>query len=170
MASNQAGLVSRLRDRRFNGYLGVKLPHPLDAEVEAVVLAYMGGTAAGREGMLDAVGDRTAGVLSAYGQRMASMAVRTGALTDLRRGVVGVGMAEGRLQDYRDNLFVLSAINDSASLIGTSLGKVIDGLKDLLPPAGLAALRAFDRRVERDKSLEAFGLGRSGTGESFLYV
>jgi len=71
---------SRFQDRRFNGYLGVRLPHELDGEVDAFVIAYMS-----RPEPLD-LGRRAAGVLSAYGQRMASVAVRTRAPEPLRRG------------------------------------------------------------------------------------
>ncbi|WP_329338161.1 hypothetical protein OG866_25610 [Streptomyces sp. NBC_00663] len=162
--------VSRLRDRRFNGYLKVRLPHPLDAEVKAVVVAYWAGSAEGKEGLLEGVDGRVAGVLNAYAQRMASIAVRTGSVDDLRRGVVAAALAHGRLDDYRNSLFVLSTVHDSASLIGTSLGKVLDGLKGVLPPAGLDTLRTFDRRDERSKSLKAFGRRRSGAGDTFRYV
>lgn len=158
-----------LRDRRFNGYLRTKLPHPLDAEVESIVIAYLNGPASARGVLLDSLRGRPASVLSLYGQRMASMAVRTGSVDPLRRGVVSVGMAEGRLDDYRTNLFVLSTINDAASLISTTLGKIIDGLKYVLPSASLEALRAFDQRDERGKSLSAFGRRRQGSGEDFLY-
>lgn len=161
--------ISRLRDRRFNGYLAVRLPHPLDDEVGAVVFAYMAGSAAVRQAMLEEIGDRAAAVLSVYGQRMASTAVRTGSVEDLRRGVLAVGLAERRLDDFRNNLFVLSTINDSATLIGTSLGALIESLKNLLPPAGLEGLRTFDQREERAKSLEAFGRRRTGAGETFRY-
>jgi hypothetical protein len=36
--------LSLFRNKRFDGYLGVKLPHSLDAEVDAVVMAYVNGS------------------------------------------------------------------------------------------------------------------------------
>nr|WP_245695292.1 hypothetical protein [Streptomyces antibioticus] len=123
-----------------------------------------------REGVTSGLNAEAAAVLSAYGQRMASVAVRSESLDALRRGVVAVALAEGRLGDYRDSLFVLSAINDSASLTGTSLEAVIDDVQSLLPSAGRESLRKFDQYRERDKRIEAFGIRRSGTGETFLYV
>ncbi|MFJ7073522.1 hypothetical protein [Streptomyces sp. NPDC098781] len=161
---------SVLRDRRFNGYLRIKLPHALDAEVESVVTAYVAGSASTRQALIDGLGERAAGVLSAYGQRMASVAVRIRSVDALRRGAVAVALAEGFLEDRRDNLFVLAAVHDSASLIGTSLAEVIDDVKALLPPVGLAALHEFEQREERDKSLAALGIRRSGTGQDFLYL
>ncbi|MFD7246845.1 hypothetical protein ACFV6Y_33445 [Streptomyces massasporeus] len=162
--------VSSLRDRRFNGYLRVKLPHALDAEVEAVVTAYMTGTPSARDTIVSAVDGRVAGVFSAYGQRMASMAVRTGDIDALRRGVVATGLAEGRLEDPRDNLFVLAAVNDSASLLGTTLLAVIDDVKGLLPPAGVAGLQQFARYEDSQKSIETYHIRRCGSGQDFLYT
>ncbi|MFH9888020.1 hypothetical protein ACH4OQ_38250 [Streptomyces luteogriseus] len=162
--------VSILRDRRFNGYLGVRLPHALDAEVEAIVTAYMTASPSVRNTMVNEVHGRAAGVLSAYGQRMASVAVRTGDIDALRRGVVATGLAEGRLDDPRNNLFVLAAVNDSASLLGTTLQAVIDDVKGLLPPAGVAGLQQFVHYEDSEKSIEAFHIRRCGSGQDFLYA
>ncbi|MFE5758989.1 hypothetical protein ACFQ7M_19330 [Streptomyces massasporeus] len=162
--------VSILRDRRFNGYLGVKLPHALDSEVEAIVTAYMTGSASVRAAIADDVHGRPAGVLSAYGQRMASAAVRTGDIDVLRRGLVATGLAQGRLEDPRDNLFVLAAVNDSASLLGTTLQAVIDDVKSLLPQAGVAGLQEFSLYDDSEKSIEAYHIRRCGSGQDFLYA
>ncbi|MEW2810859.1 hypothetical protein AB0929_27755 [Streptomyces massasporeus] len=161
--------VSSLRDKRFNGYLRVRLPHALDAEVEAIVTAYMTGSPSTWDAIVGDAYGRAAGVLSAYGQRMASVAVRNGDIDALRRGVVATGLAEGRLDDPRDNLFVLAAVNDSASLLGTTLRAVIDDVKRILPPAGVAGLQHFDQYADRDKSIESYGIRRCGSGQEFLY-
>ncbi|WOT40585.1 hypothetical protein [Streptomyces coeruleorubidus] len=162
--------VSILRDRRFNGYLRVKLPHVLDTEVEAIVTAYMTGSPSVRDAIVGDVHGRPAEVLSAYGQRMASVAVRTGGIDALRRGVVAIGLAEGRLDDPRNNLFVLAAVNDSASLLGTTLQAVIDDVKGLLPPAGVAGLQQFALYADSEKSIEAYGIRRCGSGQDFFYA
>lgn len=154
---------ARFQDRRFNGYLGVRLPHELDNEVDAFVTAYMSSPEP-----LD-LGRRTAGVLSAYGQRMASVAVRTRSPEPLRRGLVAIGLAEAHLEDPRNNMYGLAALHDGASLIGTPLTALIAEVSPLLPPSGVAALRAFDRSQDRDKTIEAMGIRRTGEGETFLY-
>ncbi|MFD4604530.1 hypothetical protein ACFWPQ_41755 [Streptomyces sp. NPDC058464] len=161
--------LSRFQDRRFNGYLGVRIPHELDTEVEAFVTAYVSGPQPLRRTVLDGVGRRAAAVLSAYGQRMASVAVRTRSPEPLRHGLVAAGLAEVRLEEPRNNLYVLAAINDSASLTGTSLQRLIAEVSPFLPPAGVAALRAFDRREDRHKSIESMGIRRTGSGETFRY-
>ncbi|MFC8520616.1 hypothetical protein [Streptomyces sp. NPDC057257] len=168
-AQGPEALLPRLRDKRFNGYLGIRLPHELDDTVEAIVVAHTNGSASLRQKMADAVDGRAAAVLSAYGQRMASMAVRTLSVGPLRRGLVAVSLAEGRLEQPYDNLFVLAALNDAAALVGTTLHAVLADVARVLPPAGHAAIQEFDRRQDRDKSLEAMGLSRTGTGPTFLY-
>lgn len=162
--------VSRLKDKRLNGYLGYAIPHELDSDIDAVITAYMESSADGRQRAIDGLDGRSASVLSVYGQRMATAAVRARSIEALRRGLIAVGMAETRLTDFRDNLYPLAAINDGASLIGTSLGSLINGVSGLLPSASVDKLREFDERQEQDKSLEAMGLSRFGSGQDFLYA
>lgn len=172
-ADDRPGAAVRLsifRNKRFDGYLRVELPHSLDAEVDAVVVAYMRGSEVLRQSMINDMDGRAAGIFSAYGQRMASRAVRAASTEILRRGIVAVGLAQERLVDPRDNLYVLAAINDSAALNGTSLSGLVSDVERMLPAAGLAALRKFDGREEADKSLEAMNLRKTGSGEKFLYV
>ncbi|MFE5753834.1 hypothetical protein ACFQ7M_38280 [Streptomyces massasporeus] len=101
---------------------------------------------------------------------MASVAVRTGDIDTLRRGVVATGLAEGRLEDPRNNLFVLAAVNDSASLLGTTLQAVIDDVKGLLPSAGVAGLQQFAQYEDSQKSIETYRIRRCGSGQDFLYA
>ncbi|MGW6488175.1 hypothetical protein [Streptomyces sp. NPDC055056] len=162
--------LASLGDRRFNGYLRIRLPHELDGQVEAVVAAYIDGSEPVRRAMTNQVNGRIAAVLSAYGQRMASVAVRAQSVDALRQGLVAVALAEGHLDDPRDNLFVLAAVNDSATMIGTSLRQLIAGIEGLLPSVGLAALKDFDQRDVRDKSIESMGIRREGAQGEFLYV
>ena len=162
--------LSRLGGKQFNGYLKIKLPHDLDAVVDSAVDAYRGEDASRRQQMIDETTLGVAGVLSAYGQRMAAVAVRAQSPVVLERALLAVGIAQGRLQDPRDNLYPLAAINHSATLLGTDLGQVIDRVATLLPAPAVQALRAFASRAERDKSLRAMGLGTAGQGAEFRYV
>jgi len=161
--------VSRLKDSRFDGHLGHALPHERDAVVDAVITSYLEAAGPVRQQAIDDLDTRSASVLSVYGQRMASAAVRTGSVDTLRRGLVAVGMAQARLGDSRENLYPLVALNDAASLLGTSLRSLITEVSDSLPPSATDELRAFDQRQEQDKSLESMGLRRLGSGQTFLY-
>lgn len=162
--------LSRLGARQFNGYLKIKLPHALDAVVDSVVDAYRGEHASRRQQMIDEATPRVAGVLSAYGQRMAAVAVRAQSPAVLERALVAVGMAHSRLEDPRDNLYPLAAINHSATLLGTELGQLIDRVATALPDPAVQALRDFASRADQDKSLRAMGLGTTGQGVEFSYV
>lgn len=161
--------VAILKDKRFDGYLRYVIPHDLDAAIDVVIQSYMQSSAPVRQKAIDDLNDRSASVLSVYGQRMASTAVRAGSIDPLHRGVVAVGMAEERLSDARENLYPLAAINDGASLVGTSLRELITDASAFLPLTAVDRLRAFDQRQEQDKSLEAMGMRRTGSGQKFLY-
>ncbi|MFD8538107.1 hypothetical protein [Streptomyces rubrogriseus] len=161
--------MSRLKDSRFDGYLGHALPHERDAVVDAVITSYLEAAGPAGQRAIDDLNTRSASVLSVYGQRMASAAVRTGSVDTLRRGLVAVGMAQARLGDARENLYPLVALNNAASLLGTSLRSLITEVSDSLPPSATDELRAFDQRQEQDKSLESMGLRRLGSGQTFLY-
>ncbi|NEB05195.1 hypothetical protein G3I78_40045 [Streptomyces sp. SID13726] len=119
--------------------------------------------------MADSIDVRTAGVFSAYGQRMASTAVRTQSVGPLKRGLVSVSLAEGRLNQPYDNLFVLAALNDAATLIGSTLEIVLADVARVLPQTGLTAIQKFNQRQDRDKTLESMGLRTTGSGRTFLY-
>ncbi|GAA2575278.1 hypothetical protein GCM10010424_19490 [Streptomyces lienomycini] len=161
--------VSRLKDSRFDGYPRCPLPHERDATVDAVITSYLKGPAPVRQRAIDDLDTRSASVLSVYGQRMASAAVRAGSVETLRRGLVAVGMTQTRLGDARENLYPLAALNDAASLLGTSLRSLITDVSDPLLSSAVDTLRAFDQRQEQDESLEAMGLRRLGDGQTLLY-
>jgi hypothetical protein len=162
-------IAARLTGKQFNGYLRIRLPHELDVVVDQVVAAYRSATPAVRQAIVSDLHPRAAGVLSAYGERMAAIAVRSQSVEPLQRGLVAMGVADRRLEHYRTNLYVLAAVNHSAVAIGSDLPNVIDSIAPDLPEAALARFRRFTERSERDKSLQAFGLGVVGAGGTFRY-
>ncbi|MFE6022748.1 hypothetical protein ACFQ6O_40590 [Streptomyces sp. NPDC056441] len=159
-----------LEGKRFNGYLRIKLPHELDEIVESVVAGYMQAAPSSRHEILGTVSTRAAGVLSAYGERMAAVGVRTGSEAPLGRALVAMGMADGNLEDSRDNLIVLAAVNHSAAVIESSLDQILAKVAQFIPDPALVNFQAFARREESDKSLWSMGLGVVGAGASFRYV
>ncbi|MFY1668877.1 hypothetical protein ACN27G_02800 [Plantactinospora sp. WMMB334] len=161
--------VTHLLGRQFDGYLAVGLPDGRDAVVESVVLDYLGAPAGERRRMLEAVRPRAAGVLSAYGQRMAAIAVRTGSVLPLRRAVVALGMADARLPDPRDNLVVLAAVSHSARILGSTLSRILDDVRRHLPEPAHATFRAFVAGNAGHDSLSAMGLAAYGSTDDFRY-
>jgi hypothetical protein len=49
------------------------------------------------------------------------------------------------------------------------LGAIIGEVADEVPPEALALFHQFDRRTDRERSLEAFNLHVQGENESFRY-
>jgi hypothetical protein len=164
------GLVSLLHDRRFIGYLRFRIPHEYDAIVERVVAEYRAGSSTAKQEVVDEVSYRVAAVLSAYGERMAAVAIRTGSPEPLRRGLISMAMADGRLEAHVTNLSMLAAVNHSAGLLGTTLAALIDDVAAEIPESTADAFRAFIQRSERDKSLKSFFLDTAGEGDEFRYI
>ncbi|MFB6560287.1 hypothetical protein ACFCYH_15605 [Streptomyces sp. NPDC056400] len=162
--------MSKLDDRRFNGYLKIRLPHELDSVVDSFIDAYQSATRKGRQELVGSVSPRAAAVLSSFGQRMAAQAVRSGSEKPLERAVVAIAIAEQRLLDPRENLIVLAAMNHSAELLNSSLPQIVARMAGTIPPRITAGLEEFCQRDEHDKSLKSMGLGASGSGGTFLYV
>lgn len=98
---------------------------------------------------------------------MAVIAVRARSHEHLHRSLVALGLAQGRLDDPRDNLYPLAAINHSAGLLGTDLHHVIDSVTDCLPDHVVASFRAFANRDHADKSPLSMGLGTAGSQGDF---
>jgi hypothetical protein len=162
--------ITQLRDKKFVGYLKRRLPHELDTVVDSVVDGYRHGNAQTRAATRDALNPGIATVLSAYGQRVAARAVRRRSAADLSRALVGLGLAHGALEDWRDNLYGLTAVGHSAQLLGEDLEALVDGVAAELPTPAVAALRDFFRQDPSNRSLSSMGLAAQGAGDDFLYV
>lgn len=162
--------VQHLTAKRFDGYVAVRLPSELDDVVSAVVAGYRAASPERRREIADSVPSRAAGVLSAFGRRAAAMAVRTGSVRWLRDGLVAMGLAESRLNDPRNNLITLAAVNHSAELLGTDLAVLVGELGGELPAGAAQSFRDFAARQPQHKSLKSMGLRIWGEGDSFTYV
>ncbi|MFJ8233565.1 hypothetical protein ACIQ9E_26965 [Streptomyces sp. NPDC094448] len=160
---------SVLMGKKFNGYLRVGIPSEQDAVVDLVVAHFMGATEASREEVMEEVTPSAAAVLCVYAERMAAVSVRESSSGPLERGIVAIGMALSRLEDPRDSLYPLAALNHASSVIGSSLGRVIDSVTEILPRSSKAEIRDFMERDERDKSLSSMGLCAMGEGAAFRY-
>jgi hypothetical protein len=162
-------LVSRLNDKQFNGHRVRVIPHPLDEVIIQVIHTYRGASKAQRQAMLDEMTQRSGGVLCASAERLAAMAVRANCVAPLYQALVAIGIGVEALDDDRDHLYALTAIDHSAGLLSTTLTALTDTVADELPPAGLTRLRMFDQRQPRDRSLQAFGRRTEGEGPEFRY-
>ncbi|SEM18451.1 hypothetical protein [Streptacidiphilus jiangxiensis] len=159
--------VNRLRDPKFHGFRIQVLPHPLDQVAHAAVTEYTDADPSTRRAILDALTPRAAGVLSVYGERAAALAVR-GCDTELLRAAgIAVGMADARLEDYRDNLIVLAALTHSAGLLQTTQEQLFDQIEAMVPPRVLARFRRYT--ADGPLTLRSMGLRACGDGPTFRY-
>jgi hypothetical protein len=163
------GIAARLSDKQFNGHRLRRIPHPLDDLIDGVVDAYRKATPSQRQAMMSEMTTTAAGVLCGFAERLAAVAVRTRSIEHLHRALVAVGMSVEALEDDRDHLYPLAAVHHSAVILGFNFTTLVDSVARELPTVGLARLHAFDRREERDRSLQAFGLRTDGEGEDFRY-
>ena len=160
----------RLLDRRFNGYRGTAIPNELDLIVQSVVDAYKQATPEVRSDMIGLIGPRPAARLSIYGERMAAVAVRTCSVAPLHSGLTAMALAESRLEDWRDNIYCLAAVNHAAEAIGVSPVMIVDDLSSLFSSEILDHFRNFFAQEPRNKSLKAMGMSTHGSGSDFRYA
>jgi hypothetical protein len=113
---------------------------------------------------------QAASVLSVYGQRKAAIAVGTRSWNDLRMGLIGIGMAEVRLDDYRDNLIVLAVVNHIAAAVDTSLHAPLNDIYDIIPSAVASGVPGFRPARCPGQVNSRMCLKMYGSGEDFTYV
>jgi hypothetical protein len=99
------------------GYGKEPLSNDLDERIQALMQSVRSREefAAARS----AAGNRAWGMLNAFAERMASIAVRSSSTSDLRDGLVAVQLALVLTDDYRDVLPTVSLLHRASELIGT---------------------------------------------------
>ena len=157
-------VIERLTEKDFNGYLRRRIPHELDQLVESVIDDYLGASSGIRASMRERLSPRSASVLTVYCQRAASMAVRKGSTELVYRGLIGIGLGYEREDDKRQSLYPLVALYDSAQRLGVSFIELVERAAGKIPEVATEALRDFDSRSERDKSLRSMGIATTGDG------
>ncbi len=157
------------------GYLHWPLPGPRDDEIRDLVAALVGagpggagpgGAVAGGSGTAGGVaaGSPAAGlsgehatVLSAFAERMATLAVRQGATEPLTPGLHAAAVALAAADDRRDVLPVLALLYRAAELTGADPRAAFAGAARDLPPAIADPVLGFAARSHEDRSLDAMG-------------
>lgn len=134
------------------GYLHWPLPGPRDDEIRTLVTALVtaGVPVAGLSG-------EHATVLSAFAERMATLAVRQGSTESLTPGLHAAAVALAAADDRRDVLPVLALLYRAAELTGADPRAVFAGAARDLPPAIADPVLGFAARSHEDRSLDAMG-------------
>lgn len=118
-----------------------RLGVPWDAEVEAVVRAIATATPEDRAAVRAALSPPAARVLLAWGERMASLAVRRRDRDLVVLGLTAVAMAGDELVDFRERLIPVPLHRRAAQLIGEKPKRLFDAAAALSDEAGARWLR-----------------------------
>jgi hypothetical protein len=107
--------------------------------------------------------------LAAFGQRTATLAVRTHDASVLLPGLVGaLFMAE---EDWRDALPVLALVYRSGAMLGVDMERdIFLPARDLVGPRGREVIDGFLERSEDRRWPEVFGWTEGADEDGFLYT
>ena len=161
--------VGSSTQRRFDGYGPSPLPSTLDQDVAAFVdglrsggppvaaLAIAKATEAGR------------GVLRAYAERMASLAVRQRDAKLLERAIVAV-VVGGLSENDHEALLVMPVIEDSAKRIGVQPPILFEGAAEIVGHPATTNLVLWLMRKPEDRELSCMGYAVGEDGDGFRYI
>lgn len=147
------------RSREFAGYLLFPIPHPLDDYVLATITD--------RE-KRNKLNPDDAGILAIFGHRKAVEAVRNNSVATLKEGFYGIGVAIELNGDYREEAMGLVVLFHCTGLLHVTDKEAIEWVasSDFSQDA-VDKVQAFSRRTERERSLSAFSMKESGSGQDF---
>jgi len=152
-----------------DGYGPRAIPDQLDDKIRPLLKHWIGLPDSEREAAAMEVSDPEWKTLLAFGERMASLAIREHNSEHLFYGLIAIGV-QGMVYDWRENLCVLSVLVDALRrLESVSLG-TFDRVLSLVSEPVAAEFRAFRERPGNDQAIGAFGYQTTGTGQSFRYI
>jgi hypothetical protein len=161
-------IPSALRDTRTAvGYGPRKIPAPLDQEIAAFVRNV--SAADSFVAALNELDHRSARVLTAFAERMASLAIRHQDGRTLRDGLIACALAISRTDDPREVLPVFSLLFRAAEMIGDDPVAEFDRVAGIAGEAG-ASLRSFARRDPADRSIEAMAYIEGNDADGFRFI
>jgi hypothetical protein len=157
-----------LRDSNNRGYGTFSIPQPTDNNISELLKTWMQLNDAQRHDTAQEIDETHRYTLLAYAERMASLAVRLRDREPIILGLIALGIS-GCLGDWRDNASILALHYDAALQANQSPGEAFEEAAAYLPQKSAAAIKAFLRRSEEDKSLEAMGYLHGTDAEGFRY-
>ena len=156
-------MLDTLREDRVPGYLQRPFPDHLDRVVDQYLGGYRLADHSTRAGVRAAIHLDHAQTLGAYGERMATLAVRERSVDLLGRGLLAA-MLRGSCpkEDLRDVLVGIAPLQHSAERLGVDPEDEFERAAAVAGPDTPSELRDFPRRAPRDRSLAAFHLRLTG--------
>jgi hypothetical protein len=168
MSANLISSAEWLKAANNRGYGALPIPDVMDARITELLRAWAELDASLRADASPQVLEEQRFTLLAYGERMASLAVRVRSAEHIFFGLLGLGV-DGWRVDWRDNILVVSLHYDAAERIDVIPEEIFERAASLLPPKVAVALRGFLRRTPADKSIGAMGYVGSRDRAGFRY-
>jgi hypothetical protein len=162
-----ASALSVLDPANNEGYGSARLPCGRDDEIAKLVRQIQG-----LEDFDDAkraLSEEHGTVLSAFAERMASLAVRATSLKALREGLSAEQLALAVVGDYRDSLPVLSLLFRATEILGEEPTVEFVAAAVLANPPDNRPLLDFLMRDDEDRSLVSMGYIEDHDGEGFRF-
>jgi|SRR5439155_8209784 len=156
---------------RENPYLRQPFPIELDEAITGLVEAFrqldIGSRSSWAKALPMEVGDSQ--LLLTYAVRMATQALRNGSPDHIKDGLAAV-LLEGERDDWRENVIVLSLLNDAAKNIGTNPLLLFEEAARMAPSLpSRETIREFPRRKPEELAIEAMGYRISTTSDGVQY-
>jgi hypothetical protein len=149
------------------GYGALPIPGRFDSRITELLRCWEGLIELERNSATGRLSNDQKRTLLAYGERMASLAVRDSNAKLIYFGLLAVGI--GWLDDWRENVLVISLHYDAASRIGAVPEEIFEDAAGLLRVKPADTLRGFLRRSSEDKSLAAMGYVAGSDSDGFRY-
>jgi len=152
---------------RFAGYGPSSLPNSRDELVGVLDRAVSGGPPVVAD-LIQGASETGRRVLRAYGERMASLAVRRGDAGLLVRAVIAVVIG-GLDQSGLEALMVMPLIENSAGLLHVDLASLFEQAAAVVGHPGSVNLMVWLTRAPEDRTLASMGFVESSDEGGFRY-
>lgn len=146
-------LAEKLSSPAANGYLKQELPCELDSLATSIVTDYIHGSENERSFIRSSFNvDQSFGWL-AYAERLASLALKENSKQNILYGLVAL-VIEGFKLDARENILILSLLNNSATKLGVDPTIIFNEASRIAPPSIASYLHDFSNRILEKKNIE----------------
>ena len=141
---------------RYSGYLPRPIPHELDQLVVMFLQSYLDADSP-EPPLLQGLSPTISRVLLAFGERQASLAIRTNSHAALEQSAVAIGLAAALIDDETEGTMVMPLPWHAAVLLQVHPQHLFSGSAARVPEAGARALLAFAARPPEDQTLQCMG-------------
>lgn len=167
MAIMDLGALFVLDPTNNEGYGSARLPCVRDGEIASIVRRIEGPEDFGEA--KQTLGHGHGSVLSAFAERMASLAVREKSREALRDGLSAEQLALAVVGDYRDSLPALSLLFRASELIGADPAMEFAAVAAVAGSPDDQPLLDFAGRDQEDRSLESMGYIEQDDEDGFRF-